>query len=194
MTASILVPVLFITFLLSTGCLTFLLSLFLVHRLYLHISAACTVDSPTSDGSSGRQVGGGAGAGEDAGEGNAEQTPAAREYEYTYERIASGISSWMDETKARIIPARYLVLTPTQSAADGEKDTRGPTVMVKEEDKEDGGSEMTLVGEVTGVKVEQDEGQIKGGKRVRWSVSEGSNGPADRENGASGAVHAGSQA
>ena len=72
--------------------------------------------------------------------------------------------SWTDETKARVLPARYLVVIPAPASSRiGEGQT--------EEDEDGGGSEMTLVGEVTGVKMEQGD---KGGKKVRWSVSHGS--------------------
>ena len=157
-TGSILVPVLFITFLFSTGCLTFLLSLFLAHRLYLHISAACTVESPSASDRDREHEGA-----------NGQVQPVQQEY--SYERIASGISGWVDETNARILPARYLVVAPAPAIDQGDEDEA--QVQAKEEDGTS--SEMTLVGELVDVKVEPVE---KGGKRVRWSVSEGSQAPA----------------
>lgn len=86
--ASILLPVLLFTALVSFGILTALISLFLLHRLYLHITAACRTESTQLDGTA------------------PDTTEAA---EISYERVVQGVMTWAEETVERVgIPAENI--------------------------------------------------------------------------------------
>jgi hypothetical protein len=78
--ASILLPVLLFTTILSASCLAFLLCLFLLHRLYLHLTISLS-SSTIYDGSPNGDVG---------------------RYEYNYANVSRGVQGWIDETKGRV--------------------------------------------------------------------------------------------
>ncbi|ORY32881.1 hypothetical protein BCR39DRAFT_522258 [Naematelia encephala] len=111
--STLLLPILFVTTLISLSILTFLLALFLAHRLYLHIQLAST-DTET------------------------ETVPAKG-----YDKLSRGVRGWLDETGARVNDGLEGVgwkgsksgpkweLAQTQAQAQGENDVtpRPPRVL-----------------------------------------------------------------
>jgi hypothetical protein len=83
---TILLPILLFTATASACVLSFLLALFLLHRLYLHLSislsSADTHDpnSPTSTSTS----------------------PEKHQYRIDYANVSRGVQSWLEETKGRV--------------------------------------------------------------------------------------------
>jgi hypothetical protein len=84
---SILLPILLFTATVSACILSFLLSLFLLHRLYLHLSISLssgdTLDpnSPTSTSTSPEKH---------------------QPYHLDYANVSRGVQSWLEETKGRV--------------------------------------------------------------------------------------------